>query len=55
MTKTHYERLSFLDSTFLAMEDRNAHFHVASVMEFAPGGLRTAEGAVDIDRIKGFI
>jgi WS/DGAT/MGAT family acyltransferase len=55
VAKTHYERLSFLDNTFLAMEDRNAHFHVASVMEFAPGGLRTGDGAVDIDRIKAFI
>ena len=32
LANTHYERLSFLDSTFLAMEDRNAHFHVAGVM-----------------------
>ncbi|RZV43401.1 MAG: wax ester/triacylglycerol synthase family O-acyltransferase [Acidimicrobiia bacterium] len=55
MANTHYERLSFLDSTFLAMEDRNAHFHVAGVMKFAPGGLRTADGAVDIDRVKAHI
>ncbi|MBT8203007.1 MAG: wax ester/triacylglycerol synthase family O-acyltransferase [Acidimicrobiia bacterium] len=52
---THYERLSFLDSTFLAMEDRNAHFHVAGVMKFAPGGLRAADGSVDLARVKGFI
>ncbi len=37
------------------MEDRNAHFHVAGVMKFAPGGLRAADGSVDIDRIKAFI
>ncbi len=55
MTDTHYERLSFLDSTFLAMEDRNAHFHVAGVMKFAPGGLRAADGSVDMDRIKAHI
>ncbi len=55
MTETHYERLSFLDSTFLAMEDRNAHFHVAGVMKFAPGGLRAADGSVDMDRIKAHI
>jgi len=55
VSETHYERLSFLDSTFLAMEDRNAHFHVAGVMQFAPGGLRTPDGSVDIDRIKAFI
>ena len=55
MTDTHYERLSFLDSTFLAMEDRNAHFHVAGVMKFAPGGLRAEDGSVDVDRIKAHI
>ncbi len=55
MADTHYERLSFLDSTFLAMEDRNAHFHVAGVMKFAPGGLRAPDGSVDIDRIKAHI
>jgi len=55
VSETHYERLSFLDSTFLAMEDRNAHFHVAGVMQFAPGGLRNPDGSVDIDRIKAFI
>ncbi len=55
MTDTHYERLSFLDSTFLAMEDRNAHFHVAGVMKFAPGGLRAPDGSVDIDRVKAHI
>ena len=55
MSDTHYERLSFLDSTFLAMEDRNAHFHVAGVMKFAPGGLRAADGSVDVDRIKAHI
>lgn len=55
MTDTHYERLSFLDSTFLAMEDRNAHFHVAGVMIFGPGGLRAADGGVDVDRLKSHI
>jgi WS/DGAT/MGAT family acyltransferase len=55
VSDTHYERLSFLDSTFLAMEDRNAHFHVAGVMKFAPGGLRAADGSVDVDRIKAHI
>ena len=55
MTETHYERLSFLDSTFLAMEDRNAHFHVAGVMVFAPGGLQTPEGGLGVDRLKRHI
>ena len=55
LAETYYERLSFLDSTFLAMEDRNAHFHVAGVMKFAPGGLRTPDGSVDIESLKAHI
>jgi len=37
------------------MEDRNAHFHVAGVMKFAPGGLRDPDGSVDIERVKAHI
>jgi len=50
-----YERLSFLDSSFLAMEDENSHFHVAGVMVFESGGLATADGGVDIQRIRAFV
>ena len=31
MAYTHYERLTALDSSFLAIEDHNAHMHVGSV------------------------
>jgi WS/DGAT/MGAT family acyltransferase len=54
MTETHYERLSFLDSTYLAMEDRNAHFHVAGVLVF-DGGTLVEDGAVNVDLIRQFI
>lgn len=50
-----YERLSFLDSSFLAMEDQNSHFHVAGVMIFESGGLARPDDGVDIDRIRAFV
>ena len=54
MTETHYERMSFLDSTYLAMEDRNSHFHVAGVLIF-DGGTLVENGSVNVDLIKEFI
>jgi WS/DGAT/MGAT family acyltransferase len=48
----HYERLSFLDNSFLALETRTTHFHVGSVMIFEAGTLRTPEGGIDVARIK---
>lgn len=54
MTEPHFERLSFLDSTYLAMEDRNAHFHVAGVMIFDGGGLVDGK-SVNVAAIRDFI
>lgn len=51
----HYERLSFLDSSFLALESRTTHFHVAGLLVFEAGPLKRADGGIDIDRIKRFI
>ncbi|MBT8200660.1 MAG: wax ester/triacylglycerol synthase family O-acyltransferase [Acidimicrobiia bacterium] len=54
MTDIFYERLSFLDSTYLAMEDRNAHFHVAGVMIFEGGSLVDGK-SVNVGLIRDFI
>ena len=54
-TATYYERLSPLDASFLALESGRAHFHVASVAILDAGPLRTADGGIDIDRIRAFI
>lgn len=51
----HYERLSFLDSSFLAMESRTTHFHVAGMLIFEAGELKRPDGGIDVDRIKRFI
>jgi diacylglycerol O-acyltransferase / wax synthase len=54
-TATYYERLSPLDASFLALESGRAHFHVASVAILDAGPLRTADGGIDINRIRAFI
>ena len=50
-----YERLSSLDASFLALETRTTHMHVAGVSVFEAGPLLTADGGVDIARIRRFI
>ena len=50
-----YERLSFLDSSFLAMESRDTHFHVAGMLLFEAAPLRRDDGGIDIARIARFI
>lgn len=52
---THYERLSFLDNTFLAMEGPSNPMHVGGTLVFAGGALDLPGGGVDIDAIRGFI
>lgn len=51
----HYERLSFLDNSFLALESRNTHFHVAAMLIFEAGALTLPDGGIDVARIKSFI
>ena len=50
-----YERLSFLDSSFLAMESRDTHFHVAGMLLFEAAPLRRGDGGIDVARIARFI
>jgi WS/DGAT/MGAT family acyltransferase len=53
---THYERLSFLDNTFLVMEGPTNPMHVGATLLFAPGETLTAEGGgVDIDSFRAFV
>ena len=53
--RTHYERLSYLDRSFLALESRTTHMHVAGIAVFDAGPLRAEDGGIDIDRIRAFI
>lgn len=53
MSYTHYDRLSALDATFLAVETPNVHMHVGSVSVFGgDGAMRTPEGGLDLERVK---
>ncbi len=51
----HYERLSYLDSSFLALESRSAHMHVGAIALFAAAPLQTSDGGIDKDRIRRLI
>ena len=55
MAQTFYEPLSYLDSSFLALETRTTHMHVASVVIFESGPLTKDDGGIDIDRIRDHI
>ena len=50
-----YERLSALDASFIAIEDVNTHMHVAAALIFDAGPLGTAEGGLDMERIRAYI
>jgi WS/DGAT/MGAT family acyltransferase len=50
-----YERLSAQDASFIGLEDERCHMHVGGVMLFDSKTVRTAEGGIDIDRIRAAI
>lgn len=55
MSEFHYEPLSYLDSTFLALETRSSHFHVAGVAIFDAAPLKADGGGIDIARIRAHV
>ncbi|HSJ28099.1 MAG TPA: wax ester/triacylglycerol synthase family O-acyltransferase [Acidimicrobiia bacterium] len=55
MPDTFYEPLSYLDSSFLALETRTTHMHVAAVALFEAGPLQRENGGIDIARIRQHI
>lgn len=55
MARTHYDRLSFQDNTFLALETPSAHMHVSSIATFESGSLRNESGGIDIDRVRDYV
>jgi diacylglycerol O-acyltransferase len=52
---THYERLSFLDNTFLAMEGPTNPMHVGGTLVFQAGDITGGSGGVDIAAVRRFI
>ncbi len=55
MTEFHYEPLSYLDASFLALETRSNHFHVAGVALFDASPLMRDDGGIDIERIRAHV
>jgi diacylglycerol O-acyltransferase / wax synthase len=55
ITDFHYEPLSYLDSSFLALETRTSHMHVTGVALFDAAPLKSDDGGIDFDRIKSHI
>ncbi|HEU4894652.1 MAG TPA: wax ester/triacylglycerol synthase family O-acyltransferase [Acidimicrobiia bacterium] len=55
MTNFHYEPLSYLDASFLALETSNSHMHVTGVALFEAEPLQAADGGIDIGRIRAHI
>ena len=55
MADTHYEPLTHLDASFLALESRTTHMHVGAVALFEASPLVRGDGGIDIDRIRAHI
>ena len=55
MSDFHYEPLSYLDSSFLALESRTSHMHVAAVALFDASPLKGDDGGIDIERIRAHV
>ena len=55
MTEFHYEPLSYLDASFLALETANSHMHVTAVALFDAAPLKADDGGIDIERIRAHI
>jgi WS/DGAT/MGAT family acyltransferase len=52
MSYTHFDRLTATDAAFLAIESPHVHMHVGSVHLFEGGPLATADGGLDIERVR---
>jgi WS/DGAT/MGAT family acyltransferase len=55
MTYFYYEPLSYLDASFLALETRSSHMHVAGVALFDAAPLKADDGGIDIARIRAHV
>ncbi|HTF35131.1 MAG TPA: wax ester/triacylglycerol synthase family O-acyltransferase [Myxococcota bacterium] len=55
MARSSYDRLSFLDRSFLLAETPTSHMHVGGVATLEAGPLLKADGGIDIDRIREYV
>ncbi len=50
-----YDRLGFLDHSFLRLESQTQPMHVAGVGIYEAGPLRKPDGGIDVERIRGYL
>jgi WS/DGAT/MGAT family acyltransferase len=50
-----YQRLSFLDGSFLIAESPTNHMHIAGLATYEAGGLRKPHGGIGIDEVRDYI
>lgn len=55
MATACYDRLSFLDNSFLLMEGPTSPMHVAGTATYEAGPLRKPDGGIDVDRIRAYV
>jgi diacylglycerol O-acyltransferase len=55
VTSYAYDRLSFLDNSFLLLEGPNSPMHVAGTAMYEAGSLRLPNGGIDIGRIRAYV
>ena len=55
MSKYGYDRLTFLDNSFLLMEGSNSPMHVAGTARYEAGPLKQRDGGIDIDKIRDYV
>jgi diacylglycerol O-acyltransferase / wax synthase len=55
MTSPAYERLGFLDNSFLVAEGPTSHMHIGGTATYEAGPLKTADGGIDVDRIRAYV
>ncbi len=55
MRKLAYDRLSFLDTSFLITESPTTHMHIAGTATYEAGPLRRPDGGIDVDQIRAYV
>jgi len=55
LAKYAYDRLTFLDNSFLILEQANTPMHIAGTATFDAAPLTKDDGGIDVDRIRAYI
>ena len=55
MARYAYDRLTFLDNSFLIMEQPNTPMHIAGTATYEAGPLKKPDGGIDIDKIRAYV